>query len=114
MKSYVIAFWGERDIYGSPDIYLPLIYSVRVFKKMTGKSSEWTYEFDSLIKQVRSEVKPNKRKNVYLSIDNLLSDNMPSIPLFYKNNTVVYSDRVNNLIYTPSGTIILRNIWVTN
>lgn len=113
-KSYDIAFWGERDIYGSPDIYLPLIYSVRVFKKMTGKSSEWTYEFDSLIKKVRSEVNPNKRKNVYLSIDNLLSDNMPSIPLFYKNNTVVYSDRVNNLVYTPSGTIILRNIWVTN
>ena len=113
-KKYDIAFGVERDIYLSPDIYLPLIYSVRVFKKMTGKSSDWVYDVDSLIKQARAEVNSNKRKIIYSSIDNILCENMPSVPLFYKKNTVVFSNRINNLVYTPSGTIILKNLWVIN
>ena len=113
-KKYDIAFGVERDIYLSPDIYLPLIYSVRVFKKMTGKSSDWVYDVDSLIKQARAEVNSNKRKIIYSSIDNILCENMPSVPLFYKKNTVVFSKRINNLVYTPSGTIILKNLWVIN
>ena len=113
-KNYDLAFGLERDIYGSPDIYLPLIYSVRVFKKMTGKSAEWTNDLDSLLKQARTEINPNKRKLIYSSADNLLSENMPSIPLFYKKNTVVYSDRVKNVLYNKSGNIIVKNLWVNN
>ena len=113
-KNYDLAFWVERDIYGSPDIYLPLIYSVRIFRKMTGHSSNWVYDFDSLIQQSRTEVNPNKRKLIYSSADNLLSENMPSIPLFYKKNIVVFSDRLENVKYIPSGVIILKSLWVKN
>ncbi|MBR0518713.1 hypothetical protein IJJ97_02865, partial [bacterium] len=104
----------ERDIYGTPDIYLPLLYSVRIFRKMTGNSSKWIYDFDSLIQQSRTEINPNKRKIIYSAADNLLSENMPSIPLFYKKNTVIFSDRLENVKYIPSGVIILKSIWVKN
>ncbi len=113
-KNYDMAFWVERDIYGTPDIYLPLIYSVRVFRKMTGNSSNWVYDLDSLMLEARAEINQNKRKIIYSSADNLLFDNMPSVPLFYKKNAVVFSDRLDNVKYIPSGVIILKSLWVKN
>ena len=58
---------------------------------------------DALIDQARKEPDQNTRKQLYAEIQRILADDLPYINLWYLDNVLVHSKRVQNLTLNPSG-----------
>ncbi len=58
---------------------------------------------DALIERGRSELDQNVRKQIYAEIQDILSQDLPCINLWYQDNVLVYSKRVRHLTLNPSG-----------
>ncbi|WP_269853434.1 peptide ABC transporter substrate-binding protein [Streptomyces sp. RPT161] len=69
-------------------------------------------DFDKLISQAEAE--PDKAKSValYQQAEKLLVNDMPSIPLWYQNGGVAWSDRVSNVTENPFSYPVFYNITV--
>jgi peptide/nickel transport system substrate-binding protein len=58
---------------------------------------------DALIEKARGETDHNVRKQDYARIQEILSEDLPYVDLWYFDNVMVYSKRVRNLQLNPSG-----------
>jgi ABC-type transport system substrate-binding protein len=58
---------------------------------------------DNLIAQGRRELDQTKRKAIYLQLQRILAEELPSLNLWYLDNVLVYNPRVRNLTLNPSG-----------
>jgi peptide/nickel transport system substrate-binding protein len=58
---------------------------------------------DDLIAQGRKELDQTKRKAIYLQIQRILAEQLPSLNLWYLDNVLVHNPRVTNLTLNPSG-----------
>jgi ABC-type transport system substrate-binding protein len=58
---------------------------------------------DALLDRGRSELDENVRKQVYAEIQDILAQELPYINLWYQDNVLVHSKRVQNLTLNPSG-----------
>jgi peptide/nickel transport system substrate-binding protein len=58
---------------------------------------------DDLIAQGRKELDQTKRKAIYLEIQRVLAEQLPSLNLWYLDNVLVHNPRVTNLTLNPSG-----------
>ena len=58
---------------------------------------------DDLIAQGRRELAPAQRKAIYVRIQRILAEQLPSLNLWYLDNVLVYNPRVKNLTLNPSG-----------
>jgi peptide/nickel transport system substrate-binding protein len=58
---------------------------------------------DGLIAQGRKELDQNKRKAIYLEIQRVLAEQLPSLNLWYLDNVLIHNPRVRNLTLNPSG-----------
>jgi peptide/nickel transport system substrate-binding protein len=58
---------------------------------------------DGLIAQGRKELDQNKRKAIYLEIQRILAEQLPSLNLWYLDNVLIHNPRVRNLTLNPSG-----------
>jgi peptide/nickel transport system substrate-binding protein/oligopeptide transport system substrate-binding protein len=69
-------------------------------------------EFDEAIATARAVPNPVLRLAAYHKAENILAEDMPAIPLLYKNLDLVCSDYVNDFYVAPDGIIDLRSTWV--
>lgn len=60
-------------------------------------------QIDALIAQGNSETDQNKRKQIYVQIQQILAEQLPYINLWYFDNVIVASKRVQGLRLDPSG-----------
>jgi peptide/nickel transport system substrate-binding protein len=58
---------------------------------------------DALIKEGRSETDPSRRKAVYSEIQRILATDLPYINLWFLDNVIVHTKRVQNITLNPSG-----------
>jgi peptide/nickel transport system substrate-binding protein len=58
---------------------------------------------DDLIAQGRKELDQTKRRAIYLQIQRILAEQLPSLNLWYLDNVLVHNPRVTNLTLNPSG-----------
>jgi peptide/nickel transport system substrate-binding protein len=58
---------------------------------------------DALIERGRTELDENVRKQIYAEIQSILAQELPYINLWYQDNVLVHSKRVQNLTLNPSG-----------
>jgi len=58
---------------------------------------------DSLIDQARRETDQNVRKRLYAEVQEILAQDVPSINLWYFDNVLVHTRRVQDLSLNPSG-----------
>jgi peptide/nickel transport system substrate-binding protein len=58
---------------------------------------------DNLIAQGRRELDHTKRKAIYLQLQRILAEELPSLNLWYLDNVLVYNLRLRNLTLNPSG-----------
>lgn len=58
---------------------------------------------DNLIAQGRKELDQGKRKTIYVQIQRILAEQLPSLNLWYLDNVLVHNPRVTNLTLNPSG-----------
>jgi len=90
---------GNED----PDIFEYVFHSDKFTPHGANRSYYSNPRVDALIDQARSELDQNTRKQLYAEIQRILADELPYINLWYQDNVLVHSKRVQGLTLNPSG-----------
>ena len=82
----------------------------------TGLSNQMGYSntaFDEAIAEARAVPNETLRLAAYHSAENILADDMPAIPLFYRHLALVCSEYVNDFYVAPDGIMDLGSTWMS-
>ena len=90
---------GNED----PDIFEYAFHSAKFPPHGANRSYYSNPRIDALIDQARSELDQNTRKHLYAEIQQILADELPYVTLWYLDNMLVHSKRVQGLTLNPSG-----------
>jgi len=90
---------GNED----PDIFEYAFHSAKFPPHGANRSYYSNPRIDALIDQARSELDQNTRKQLYAEIQQILADELPYVNLWYLDNMLVHSKRVQGLTLNPSG-----------
>src|SRR5712692_7226171 len=90
---------GNED----PDIFEYAFHSAKFPPHGANRSYYSNPRIDALIDQARSELDQNARKQLYAEIQQILADELPYVTLWYLDNMLVHSKRVQGLTLNPSG-----------
>ncbi len=102
---------GNED----PDIFEYVFHTSRFTPKGANRSYFSNPQVDLLIDQARREPDQNARKRLYSDIQVILAADVPSINLWYFDNVLVQSKRVQNVTLNPSGNYdFLKTATLTN
>ena len=90
---------GNED----PDIFGYAFHSASIIPNGANRQYYRNPKVDELIDAARTEGDQNVRKRDYAEIQRILAEDLPYIDLWYFDNVMVYSKRVQNLHLDPSG-----------
>jgi peptide/nickel transport system substrate-binding protein len=90
---------GNED----PDIFEYSFHSNRFPPKGANRGFYSNPRIDSLIDQARRETDQSVRKRLYAEVQQILAQDEPYINLWYFDNVLVHTRRVQNLTLNPSG-----------
>ncbi len=90
---------GNED----PDIFEHAFHSASFAPKRANRGYYVNPRADQLIDQGRKELDQGKRKQIYAELQQLLSQDLPYIHLWYLDNVLVHTRRVKNVHVSPSG-----------
>jgi ABC-type transport system substrate-binding protein len=90
---------GNND----PDMFQYAFHSSFTPPAGANRSHYSNPEVDRLIDAGRREIDPAKRRQLYARIQQLLSQDLPYIDLWYLDNVVVHSRRASNFTISPPG-----------
>lgn len=90
---------GNED----PDIFGYVFDSSKFPPHGANRSFYANPRVDALIAQARSELDQNARKQLYAEVQRIVADDLPYINLWYQDNILVHTRRVQNLTLNPSG-----------
>ncbi|MGZ4819120.1 MAG: ABC transporter substrate-binding protein [Terriglobales bacterium] len=90
---------GNND----PDMFQYAFHSAFTPPAGANRSYYANPEVDRLIDLARRELDPQKRKQMYLRIQQLLAQDLPYLNLWYLDNVVVHSRRTANFQISPAG-----------
>lgn len=90
---------GNED----PDIFEYAYDSAKFPPQGANRSYFSEPSVDNLIAQGRRELDQSKRKAIYLKLQRILAEELPSLNLWYLDNVLVHTQRVQNLTLNPSG-----------
>jgi len=98
-------FYSLRWIGGNedPDIFDTVFHSSNVPPRGRNRGFYSNPRVDALIDQARRESDPSKRKALYAELQQILARDVPYINLWYFDNVLVHSRRVNNVSINLSG-----------
>lgn len=98
-------FYSLRWIGGNedPDIFEYVFHSAKFPPNGANRGFYSNPRVDSLIDQARRETDPNVRKRLYTELQDLLAEDLPYINLWYFDNVLVHSRRMQNVQLNPSG-----------
>ncbi|GGA57562.1 diguanylate phosphodiesterase [Edaphobacter acidisoli] len=107
---YVLRWIGSNE---DPDIFR-YAYSSRSFPPSGANRGHYVNpRVDSLLIAAAAEPNQVARRTNYVEVQKILSDELPSIPLWYPNNEVVHTRRIEGVRTNTSGTFdFLREAWV--
>jgi peptide/nickel transport system substrate-binding protein len=90
---------GNED----PDIFEYVFHSDKFTPHGANRTFYSNPRVDVLIDQARSELDEKTRKELYAEIQQILAQDLPYIDLWYWDNILVHSKRVENLTLNPAG-----------
>jgi peptide/nickel transport system substrate-binding protein len=90
---------GNED----PDIFEHAFHSASFPPKRANRSYYVNASADDLIDRGRRELDPAKRRQIYFDLQEILARDRPYLHLWYLDNVLVHSRRVENVHLTPSG-----------
>jgi len=90
---------GNED----PDIFEYLFHSSKIIPKGANRTFYSNPHLDLLIDLARGELDQQRRKRLYDEIQQILAVDEPYVELWYQDNVLVASQRVQNLKLNPSG-----------
>ena len=96
-----------------PDIFR-YAYATESFPPRGGNRGRYSNpKLDALLKSAAAETDQQKRRAEYIEVQQILAEDLPSIPLWYPNNEVVHTRRVGGIRQRGSGSFeFLRDAWV--
>ncbi len=86
-----------------PDIFEDAFHSASFPPKRANRGRYSNPEVDSLIEEGRRTVDQQKRQQIYAKVQSILARDLPYINLWYMDNVMVHSTRVQNLQLGPSA-----------
>lgn len=101
----VFQLYGLRWIGANedPDIFEYAFHSAKFPPNGANRSYYSNPKLDALIDQARREVDPKVRKPIYAEVQRILASDLPYIDLWYLDNVLVHTKRVQNLKLNPEG-----------
>jgi len=97
---YALRWIGSNE---DPDIFR-YAYGSESFPPKGGNRGRYANpRVDALLSEATVSTDLTSRKKNYVKVQNVLSDELPGIPLWYPNNEVVHTRRVVNVRPRPSG-----------
>ena len=97
---YVLKWIGSNE---DPDIFR-YAYSTASFPPKGSNRGHFTNaQLDSLLNQAAAEPDQQKRRAIYLQAQQILADELPSVPLWYPNNEIVHTSRITHVVPNASG-----------
>lgn len=109
-QMYALRWIGSNE---DPDIFR-YTYSSGAFPPRGANRGRYTNpKVDSLLAAASGETDEKKRRAEYVEVQKILAEDLPGIPLWYPNNEVVHSSRIDGVKPEGSGTFdYLRSITV--
>ena len=97
---YALRWIGSNE---DPDIFR-YAYGSRSFPPKGGNRGRYANpRVDALLAEASSSMDRAVRRTDYVEVQNLLSQDLPGIPLWYPNNEVIHTRRIVNIRPRPSG-----------
>jgi peptide/nickel transport system substrate-binding protein len=90
---------GNED----PDIFEYVFHSAKFSPHGANRTYYANPRVDALIDQARGELDQNARKQIYAEIQRILAEDLPYIDLWYFENVMVHTKRIQNLTLNPPG-----------
>ena len=105
VQSGAFQMYGLRWIGGNedPDIFEYAFHSSKFPPHGANRDYYSNPKVDALIDQARREVDQARRKALYAEVQSILAHDLPYINLWYLDNVLVHTRRVQNLKLNPSG-----------
>jgi ABC-type transport system substrate-binding protein len=102
---------GEFQVYSlrwvggneDPDIFGYAFHSADIIPKGANRQYYSSQRVDALIDKARIEMDQTVRKQDYAAVQKILAEDLPYLDLWYFDNVIVHSTRVQNLHLNPSG-----------
>lgn len=90
---------GNED----PDIFEHVFHSASFPPKRANRSYYVNKQVDELIDQGRKELDRGKRKAIYIKLQQIISQDLPYIHLWYLDNVLIHNKRVKNVTVPIEG-----------
>ncbi len=90
---------GNED----PDIFEHVFHSASVPPKRANRSYYANPRVDALIDAGRKAIDQEKRKQIYGEVQRILAEDLPYINLWYLDNVLVHTPRIEGIELSPSG-----------
>jgi len=99
-QMYSLRWLGANE---DPDFFEYAFHSARIIPNGANRQYYSNPRVDALIDQARQELDQSVRKKEYEEVQRILAEDLPYIDLWYFDNVLVHSARVENLHLNPSG-----------
>jgi peptide/nickel transport system substrate-binding protein len=106
--NYDMYICGWIGLVDPDDWFYAQQYTKQIFN-FTGYSNP---ELDNLLDQGRQELDPNKRKEIYDQVQQILVDDLPYIYLFTTAPVNAWQPYVKGYAVRPDSAIIFKNVWL--
>jgi peptide/nickel transport system substrate-binding protein len=109
--------YGLRWIGGNedPDIFEYACHSSKFPPNGANRVYYSKPKVDALIDKARREIDPRARKPLYADVQSILAEDLPYLNLWYLDNVMVHTNRVQNLQLNPAGNFdFLRTAELTS
>ncbi len=99
-EMYALRWIGANE---DPSIYRYAFSSSQIPPVGGNRGLYRNAEVDRLLAQAARESDQSQRRLAYLQVQQILSDDLPAIPLWFPDNNVLHTDRVENVRPSASG-----------
>ncbi|QHN03568.1 ABC transporter substrate-binding protein [Granulicella sp. WH15] len=97
-QMYALKWVGSNE---DPDIFRYAYSSDRFPPKGGNRGHYMNARVDELLRQAAATTDEPTRRRAYVEVQQILADELPSIPLWYPNNEIVHTSRITHV--TPRG-----------
>ncbi len=109
-QMYALRWIGSNE---DPDIFR-YAYGSDAFPPKGGNRGRYSNpHIDALMAAAAIETDQQRRRADYVEVQKILADDLPGIPLWYPNNEVIHTRRIEGVTPNASGTFdFLRRAWI--
>lgn len=109
-QMYALRWIGSNE---DPDIFRYAYASSAFPPKGANRGRYSNARVDALLGAAAAEMDQSKRREDYIEVQKILAEELPGIPLWYPNNEVIHTRRVENMKLGPSGNFdFLQSAWI--